>query len=548
MTSIEFLGHAGLAVEHGGRLLLCDPWLSPRGAYNASWFQYPEYPARGLGELLRPDAVYVSHEHPDHYDPWFLRKLPKDTLVLTGRFHKKRCVRKLRQLGFERVVELDDFEPHEIAPGFTVRIAVPAHNCAPHWFDSCALIEAGRRKIFNLNDANFAIPAERLRDERIDVFFGQASPAIWYPLTYDCYAPEERKRLMAQRRESAIESFVAAAKAVRPALAIPFAGPPCFFDPELADFFLEPGSMFPTAPVSAERLRAASDIAAEVLKPGDRLVLDDEGVLDRRAEPSGAGFKVIREPLYAQFDYERDRRAYYESHRAEKEPIVAEELAALPTAPEDLYSKFERHFAPLIRNNPFFRSRIDIRVLFDVTGTNGGRWVVDFRDEARDAPVYAWNGEKCQYEFRLDARNVAQVLRGDMSWEDVLLSFRFRARRDPDRYNQHLFTFFKMGDHAALQEIAKAEIALSGVPDDVFELRVGGCRYSVQRFCPHAGSDLRDAEVVDGMLVCPGHRWHFDLANGQCREADYRIRCERLPDDAESPDEPLAATAGVRGS
>src|SRR6185436_13067782 len=56
MTTIEFLGHSGLAVEHAGRLLLCDPWLSPRGAYNASWFQYPEYPAHRFSKLLRPDA------------------------------------------------------------------------------------------------------------------------------------------------------------------------------------------------------------------------------------------------------------------------------------------------------------------------------------------------------------------------------------------------------------------------------------------------------------------------------------------------------------
>ena len=62
MTTIEFLGHSGIAVENAGRLMLCDPWLSPHGAYNASWFQYPEYPAHGFARLLRPDAVYVSHE------------------------------------------------------------------------------------------------------------------------------------------------------------------------------------------------------------------------------------------------------------------------------------------------------------------------------------------------------------------------------------------------------------------------------------------------------------------------------------------------------
>jgi UDP-MurNAc hydroxylase len=332
---------------------------------------------------------------------------------------------------------------------------------------------------------------------------------------------------------------------VRPALAIPFAGPPCFFDPDLAGYFLDADSMFPTPPLAAERLRASSDIPVEVLKPGDQLVLDGEPGDHGRAEASGAGFSVVREPAYADFDYERDRRAYFESRREEKQRIVTEELASLPDAPADLFAKFQRHFTPLVRLNPFFRERIDMRVLFDVTGAGGGTWVVDFREAAGDEPVYAWDGGACQYEFHIDAKYVAQVLRGDMSWEDVLLSLRFRARREPDRYNQHLFTFLKMGDHAALQEIAKAELA-AGDADEMFELRVDGCRYRVQRFCPHAGSDLRGAEVVDGHLVCPGHRWHYSLETGRCREADYRIRSIRIGDDAMSAAETTIAPVLAR--
>ena len=66
MPVLEYLGHSGITVEHAGKKLLCDPWLTPEGAYNASWFQYPEYPHADLSHLLTPDAVYVSHEHSDH--------------------------------------------------------------------------------------------------------------------------------------------------------------------------------------------------------------------------------------------------------------------------------------------------------------------------------------------------------------------------------------------------------------------------------------------------------------------------------------------------
>jgi len=520
MTTIEFLGHAGLALEHDGKLLLCDPWMSPQGAYNASWFQYPAYPKDDLSHLLRPDAVYVSHEHPDHYDPWFLSQLPKDTPMITGRFHKRLIKKKLDELGFETVLELNDYESHEIAPDFVVEVVVPSFNCAPHWFDSCAFIRAGEHNIFNLNDANPALELDKLRARGIDVLLAQASPAIWYPLTYTNYQPDELVRLKAARRESAITSFVTAAQSLEPRLAIPFAGPPCFFDEQLTDHFLSPDSMFPTAPVAAARLRETSNIAAEVLKPGDRLHLD------------GNGGRVEREPAYADFDYERDRTAYFERHKAEKQPIVRAVLDAIPEAEPGLFDRFRRHLRPLIKRNPFFIARVNMRVLFDVQGPHGGKWVVDFRDVPHEELVYEYGGEDCHYRFEFESRNVEQVLRGEMSWEDLLLSLRFRASRDPDRYNQHLFTLLKMADHAALQGVVTAEVALDTHPEDTFTLEAAGCRYEVQRFCPHAGSDLRDGEIVDGKIVCPGHRWHFDLADGACAESDYTIYCRRLDSDA----------------
>ena len=163
-----------------------------------------------------------------------------------------------------------------------------------------------------------------------------------------------------------------------------------------------------------------------------------------------------------------------------------------------------------------------------MTGPNGGSWVVDFRDDNKGELVYPHEGEQCLYHFEFEARNVDQVLRGELSWEDLLLSLRFKASRDPDRYNQHLFTFLKMANQSALQAIAAGETRLEDTPTTTFELEHEGCRYEVQRFCPHAGSDLSEAEIVDGQIVCPGHRWHFELDTGECAESDYRIHCRRL--------------------
>lgn len=520
MTSLEFIGHSGLAVRHAGKLLLCDPWMSRRGAYNASWFQYPDY-VGDLGALSSPDVLYISHEHLDHFDPEFLDRIPRSVPVLTGRAHKKRLVSRLRRMGFTTIVELDNFEAYEVAAGFTVKISTPTFHCPPHWFDSCALLELGEHKVLNLNDCNLALPVADLRAEKIDVLLAQATPAIWYPLVYSTYDEAKKKELAAVRRESAISSFVTSAKAIQPRLAVPFAGPPCFFDPELAPFFFGPDSMFPTPPVAAERLAAETDIPGMVLKPGDTIVLGAKGSPDEFRLEAGAA--------YADFEYERDRGAYYEKHRAEKETIVADVLAAVAPAAPGLFERFRRHFLPFLKGHPYFVEHIGIRLRFLVTGEQGGDWVVDFRvpPDAKPELVYPFDGEPCQYEFEFTDHLLDQVMREELSWEDAFLSLRFRAHRDPDRYNQHLFTLFKMSDSRALQAIQKAETA--DREHDTFVLEAEGRCYEVQRYCPHGGSDLSEAEVDGGQIVCPGHHWRFSLSDGVCTNAAGRIRIRELP-------------------
>ena len=52
--------------------VLHDPWFT-EGIYDGSWFHFPVVtdPVRSIGDV---DMVYISHVHPDHYDPDFLKK------------------------------------------------------------------------------------------------------------------------------------------------------------------------------------------------------------------------------------------------------------------------------------------------------------------------------------------------------------------------------------------------------------------------------------------------------------------------------------------
>ena len=50
---ITYLGHAGFCVETSQATVIMDPWLSPTGAFDAAWFQFPRnHHLRGLLEVL----------------------------------------------------------------------------------------------------------------------------------------------------------------------------------------------------------------------------------------------------------------------------------------------------------------------------------------------------------------------------------------------------------------------------------------------------------------------------------------------------------------
>jgi UDP-MurNAc hydroxylase len=118
----------------------------------------------------------------------------------------------------------------------------------------------------------------------------------------------------------------------------------------------------------------------------------------------------------------------------------------------------------------------------------------------------------------MDARWLAGVVSGRTRWEELLLSLRFSARREPDRYNDYLVGLLKHADLAALRAVEEFEAARD--PFEMIEIEQDGQRVSVSRYCPHAGEDLAETGVVTGgVLRCLGHNFEFDLRTGECLNA-----------------------------
>ena len=69
---IKYIYSACLEISTSSITILTDPWFT-KGTYDGSWYQFPEIdPFQYISE---PDYIYISHMHPDHYDPKFIHRL-----------------------------------------------------------------------------------------------------------------------------------------------------------------------------------------------------------------------------------------------------------------------------------------------------------------------------------------------------------------------------------------------------------------------------------------------------------------------------------------
>jgi L-ascorbate metabolism protein UlaG (beta-lactamase superfamily) len=128
-ADLTFVGHATAALHGSAGTLLFDPFfLPPAARYPAS---YQPLTLRQLGPLA---AVFVSHSHPDHFDPGDLLRVGADTPIHVPRVARESLLSidmasRLRELGFRRVVELGWWDSARI--GAATVTALPFHGEQP---------------------------------------------------------------------------------------------------------------------------------------------------------------------------------------------------------------------------------------------------------------------------------------------------------------------------------------------------------------------------------------------------------------------------------
>jgi len=517
---ITYLGHAGFCIEMRSTIIIMDPWLSRYGAFDSAWFQYPcnhhlaDLVQQKLLDNSKERYIYISHEHKDHFDLEFLNSLgARDFTFLLPAFRRPALRDQLATFNCKGIVACHDGQAFPVGDDcVTLYLDDSELNR-----DSAIMVKGNGSCFLNMNDCKLH---DRLTDivrenGTVDAFACQFSGATWHPTCYDY--PEHTYREISRRK--VISKFEATAKAVesvKPNIYLPSAGPCCFLDPLLLHINFQPVNIFPRAPrflkYLERRLRKSHPVYAPNIMPGDVLDVKKAAFRHKVAERvSEDDFEQYIKSYAAKYDDFFARRAHSFSRER------------LETIRDRLCVEFEKKMAGFVSSN-----KVERCLYMQFVDRPECMVRVDFqRREVRPA---ASVDDMDFYLISAASWEIERVLDKKLTWEDFSLTFRMRLSRRPDIY-QTLIQGFIIMESEDLNHFCERLLEIESRRERLI-VEAGGCRYSINRFCPHQGADLGEGWIEGGRyLVCARHRWRFDLHNGgRCETSDSSIDAIALED------------------
>jgi len=218
--NVRFLGQACTLIETKNYRLIVDPWIVGPCCANA-WYTLRREPATKKNIPTDVDAIYISHEHQDHFQEETLKHFNKNTQIYICKFPTQRFYNAITDLGFKNVKELNSWKP-EMIDGHTELTAIKNQDLM--FEDSALLIKSNEGTVFCQTDCKMDFASlQKINAAKPDVGFFMYSPANWYPIVYN-YPKEKKAELARKRRINKINAFVKYVSVVKPKYAVPYAG------------------------------------------------------------------------------------------------------------------------------------------------------------------------------------------------------------------------------------------------------------------------------------------------------------------------------------
>ncbi len=384
--------------------VLCDPWFT-EGIYDGSWFHYPKLksPLETIGEA---DLIYVSHIHPDHYDPDFLieylERYPK-TRVVIAPFVPNYLSKLMTKAGIAHEV-IDELTMGETKIALFLSGVGP-----PSSIDSALAMRWRDRAVVNFNDN----PGGEVQLAQINAFcegvdiacLPYAGAGAW-PQTY--FEPGPELRAAAERKkQSAFDRYRRIAAALDPKVRLPFAGK------YILGGHLHELNSWRGVPDAVEVMEF--DPKAVVLEDGGHAWIDTESLT-----PSAARTQAVSPDELERYARSlADRPMHYESQFAELDldQVNFEELmvkAAERAGPRSLCES-DWYFCILVGDTWLVvnakRDSTEVKALSDVSALSP------------------------RSEIRIDPRYLYGLLTAAFHWNNAEIGSQYDTRRFPEEYH-----------------------------------------------------------------------------------------------------------------
>jgi UDP-MurNAc hydroxylase len=520
---ITFLGHAGFLVETAETILIMDAWVSDSGAFDGGWFQFPCN--HHLGDYLieklvnngneKKVYVYVSHEHKDHFDKLFLKRIDRFNFkYVIPRFRRTLLFDQIRSFSDNEILLFEDCQEFIISRDEKIIIYSDDSELNR---DSAICFQSGSFNFLNLNDCKIhdRLGLINKRLGKIDVLAAQYSGANWHPTCYE-YTEEEYSRISRRKVITKFENTARAIELCKASFYIPSAGPPCFLDPDTINKNFEKDNIFPRETKLLKfldrRLRNSST-KVQVMTPQDSLILSQDFCFSK-----GPG-EVVTDDKYMDYIYNYAGR-FQDFFSDFKRPVRSEEFG-------EIIDFLRTEFGAKLAN---FKSRFRIDRPLYVSFTQGKDFIkVNFIKGL--VTLVNEITESNHYSMKVNASDIKRIKEGYLTWEDYALSFRMRLNREPDVY-QTLIQGFLILEKDDLNYFCDSLLELENKNEKI-TVEVGGSKYRINRFCPHQGADMKYSWEEDNrFVVCPRHGWRFDVTNnGACLENACSIESYSLEED-----------------
>ena len=499
---LTFLGHAAFMYETENEILLMDPWMSKSGAFDSSWYQFPNNHL--LGDDIRKKIestdkevyIYISHEHKDHFDVPYLETLKLNKVnFITPKFRRDHVASVLNTLNPKSVTTPVDSEIINIG-NLEIRLFLDDQEIVRD--SALGLYDSSSNFTFlNLNDCKVYDRVEELFEiyKKFDIFTCQFSGAVFHPV---CYEYPEKKYYAIS--ESKVYGKFGSVKNVinkfNPELYIPAAGPPVFLDPHLISINYEDVNIFSSPFKFKKYLKEyLPGLNVEVSVPGSKFTFHNQQIdIDHPVKNIENMYDMKNIENYAKtYDYIFTER---ENQKSEYDPIEVQSKLLL-----ELSSKLKSFNIDQTMN---------ILMEFSLNEIKDTSIYIDF--ETKQIEIMNKNNlsSDLTYEISASVGDIGRLLDGFLNWEDFMLSFRHKLKRTPDIYQVAVNGFLTM-EKEDVPEFVSNLMRLQNQRERI-TVEVGGVLYSIDKFCPHQGSDLSTYEIEDErFLICPKHRWSFDL-------------------------------------